>query len=120
MKKISFFWSLLAGVLAVVLQIAVFYARFGRWNSDATPLDHALFFVAGALGGALLIFFLNRQVSVAHRWILLAAFLVASPIALLMMVGGGLLGWFGILLFPLITWGLFLLLGAGIGRLVRH
>lgn len=115
MKKISFYWSLLVGVLVVALQIIVFYLRFGHWNTDSSMLDYLLFFVAGTLAGLLLLYFMNHQAVVGRRWILLGAFLLASPLALIMMVGGGLLGPLGVILIPLIPWAAFLLLGAWLG-----
>ena len=109
-----FLWSLQVGVFSVAAQILTFYARFGRWNTDSTFVDYLQFFLAGALGGWILSYFLNRQT--AKSWIILTAFLLASPLALIMMLAGGLLGWFGVLLFPQIPWALFTWLGSLVGR----
>jgi hypothetical protein len=43
-------------------------------------------------------------------------FLLASPIALLAMLGGGLLGPIGVLVFPQIPWALFTWIGSLAGR----
>jgi len=62
------------------------------------------------------VFFLNRHESTRARWIVLIAFLLASPIALIMMLGGGLLGPLGVLIFPQFPWGIFMGLGSLVGR----
>ena len=68
MKKISLYWALLIGLLSLAAQIITFYVRFGRWNMISGVLDYVLFFIAGALGGWILIYFLNKQASTARRW----------------------------------------------------
>jgi hypothetical protein len=120
MKKVSFYWALLVGLLIVIAQVITFYLRFGRWNTNAFFLDYLLIFLAGALGGLILIYFLNRQPSSDARFIVLIAFLLASPIALFMMIAGGLLGIPGILIFPQIPWALFTWIGSLVaGRVSR-
>jgi len=116
MKKTQIFGALLVGLLSVVAQIAVFYVRFGTWNAYSTVLDYILFFGAGTLGGLILIYFLNRQNSKTARLVTLLAFLLASPIALVMMAGGGLLGSVGVLVYPQIPWTLFAWLGGLVGN----
>jgi hypothetical protein len=48
--------------------------------------------------------------------VVLIAFLLVSPVAMLFMLGGGLLGWNGILLFPQIPWALFTWIGSLVGK----
>lgn len=115
MKKTQIFWALLVGLLSVIAQITVFYVRFGKWNPYSTALDYILFFVAGTLGGLILIYFLNRQNS-KTAWVTLLAFLLASPIAWVMMIGGGMLGSIGILVYPQIPWTLSGWLGGLVGN----
>jgi hypothetical protein len=103
-------------VLSVVAQIAVFYVRFGEWNAHSTVLDYILFFVAGTLGGLILFYFLNRQTSKTARSVTLLAFLLASPIALVMVISGGSLGPIGVLVYPQIPWTLFVWLGGLVGN----
>lgn len=117
MKHIPVSWSFLVGLLSVAAQMVIFYVRFGRWNTDSALLDFLLLFAAGAIGGWILIFFLNRQTSTAARLIVLAAFLIATPIAFFFMIGGGLLGWIGVLVFPQIPWALFTWIGSLAGKL---
>jgi hypothetical protein len=119
-RTISAYWAFVVGLLAIVVQVLTFYLRFGRWNTDARFAEYLFFFLAGALGGSILIFFLNRQASVTVRWIVLAGFLIASPVALFMMVGGGLLGPLGVLVFPQIPWALFTWLGSWVGKLISR
>ena len=115
MKKFPFFAALLVGLLSVATQISVFYVRFGKWNASSTVLDFILFFVSGTFGGLILIYFLNRQNSKTAWSLTLIAFLLASPIALMMMISGGLLGSIGVLVFPQIPWALFSWLGGKVG-----
>lgn len=115
MRKTQIFGVLLVGFLSVVAQISVFYVRFGKWNAFSV-LDYILFFVAGTLGGLILVYFLNRQNSKTARSVTLLAFLLASPIALVMMLGGGLIGSIGVLVYPQIPWTLFAWLGGLVGN----
>jgi hypothetical protein len=116
MKTASWRWVLVMGLLSVAAQIVIFQARFGHWNTDSTITDYLLFFLAGALGGWILAFFLNRQASRTARRTVWIAFLLASPFALLMMIAGGLLGPFGVLIFPQIPWTIFPWVGSWLGR----
>jgi hypothetical protein len=120
MKMISVYWSLLVGLLAVAAQVITYFVRFGHWNTVSPFEDYLFFFLAGTLGGWILIYFLNRQASTAARWIVLVAFLLASPIALTVMIAGGLLGGFGVFLFPQVPWTLSSLLGSWVGRFVSR
>ena len=115
-NRIPFEWALLVGLLAVAAQAVTFYLRFDRWNTDAFIVDYLLIFLAGALGGLILIYFLNSQSSLDARFIVVIAFLLASPIALFMMIGGGLLGIPGILNLPQIPWALFTWIGSFVGQ----
>jgi len=112
----SWRWVLGVGLFSVAAQILLFYARFGHWNTYSSFTDYLLFFLAGALGGWILTFFLNRQFSSANRWAVWIAFLLAIPIALLMMLAGGLLGPLGVLIFPQIPWAIFTWVGSWVGR----
>lgn len=116
MRKTQILGALLVGLLSVVAQIVVFYVRFGEWNAYATVFDYILFFVAGTLGGLILIYFLNRQNSKTAWSVTLLAFLLASPIALVMMIGGGLLGSIGVLVYPQIPWTLSAWMGGLVGN----
>ena len=120
MKTVSYYWAMLVGLLTIVAQVVTFYLRFGRWNTDAFIVDYLIIFLAGALGGLILIYFLNRQSSSDARWIVLIAFLLASPLALFMMIGGGLLGLLGILTLPQIPWALSTWLGSLIGKRISR
>lgn len=119
MKKNHIFIALFVGLLSVAAQIAVFFVRFGKWNASSTVLDYILFFVSGSLGGVILIYFLNRQNSKTARLMTLLAFLLASPVALIMMISGGLLGSIGVLMFPQIPWALFAWLGGMVGNILE-
>jgi hypothetical protein len=109
-------WVLGVGLLSVAAQIVLFYIRFGRWNTDSTFTDYLLFFLAGALGGWILTIFLNRQASTASRRAVWIAFLLASPLALLLMLAGGVLGPLGVLILPQIPWLVSAWIGSWVGR----
>ena len=118
LQKVSLYWALLVGLLSPVAQALEYYFRFDRWNTDATITEYLLFFLAGTLGGVILIFFMNRQASTMRRWVVLIAFLLASWIALIMMIAGGLLGPIGVLLFPQIPWALFTWIGSLVAKFI--
>ena len=120
MKKVSLVWAFVVGLLVVAAQVLTFYIRFGRWNTNAFFVDYLLIFFAGTLGGLILIYFLNRQPSSDARFIVTIAFLLGSPLALIMMIAGGLLGVLGILIFPQIPWALFTWIGSLVGRRVSR
>ena len=120
MKKLSLYWALLLGLLSCVVQAVTFYLRFDMWNGSASAVDYLLFFVAGTLGGLILIYFLNRQASMTAWWVELIVFLLATPVALMFMIGGGLLGPLGVLIFPQIPWVLFAWLGGLIAKFVTR
>ena len=111
-RSLSFSWSLVVGLLSIVVQVVVFYIRFGFFNTQASFANYVCFFLAGTLGGCILIYFLNLQTSPRARRVVLIAFLLASPLALIMMLAGGLLGPIGALIAPQIPWSLFTWLGA--------
>ena len=115
MKPIPLYWALSVGLLSIAAQVLTYFLRFGRLNTQASFAEYILFFLAGSIGGAILIFFLNQQSRARARWMVLAAFLLVSPIAFLMMLGGGLFGPLGILLWPQIPWALFTWIGSLLG-----
>jgi len=119
MKKIPLYFSFLVGLLTIVYQVVAFNVRFGRLNTDSSIVDYILFFLAGSIGGWILVMFLNRQASVPKRWVVLIAFLLATPVAMIFILFGGSLGWIGVLIFPQIPWALVTWIGSLVGRLVK-
>ena len=120
LQKVPLYWALLVGLLSAAAQALTYYFRFDRWNTEATITEYFLFFLAGTLGGMILIFFMNRQASTRRRWVVLIAFLLASWIALIMMIAGGLLGPIGVLLFPQIPWALFTWIGSWLAKFIAR
>ena len=116
MNKIPLTWSLPIGVSAVLAQMLFYFIRFKELNSQATFEEYILFFVSGLLGGLILLFFLNRQTSLTGRRTVWIGFLLAAPLALILMLAGGLLGPLGVLIIPQIPWALF----AWIASLIGH
>jgi hypothetical protein len=115
MKPIALSWAPSVGFLSIVAQVLTYFLRFRQLNAQASPGEYILFFLSGTLGGAILLFFLNRQKRARAWWIVFGAFLLATPIALFMMLGGGLFGPLGILLWPQIPWALFTWIGSLLG-----
>jgi len=107
----------LIGLLFSVLQVAIYYLRFGQLNPYAPLTDYLLFFLAGSLGGLALIAFLRRSGRQAVKWSVTLAFLLGTPLAFLGSLGGGLLGQLGVLLFPVVIWTVFSALGYRFGRI---
>ena len=120
MKKGSWTLAFGVGLFCVAAQILLFYARFGRWNTDSSYRDYMLFFLAGALGGWMLTFFLNSQPASANRRAMWIAFLLASPLALSMMLVGGIIGPLGVLILPQIPWATFMWVGSWLGKLAAR
>jgi hypothetical protein len=116
-KKISYWWAVPIGLVFPALQALIYFLRFGGWNPYAGWLDYVLFFTAAALGGLVLIAFLRASRAPAARWIVLGAYLLATPFALMGMLAGGLLGPLGVILFSLVIWAVFTAIGYFVGRL---
>ena len=110
-KTIPYWWSLPIGFVYPILQVMIYLFRFGKLNTLASPLDYLIYFIAGVTGALLLIFFLRRSRKRMGRWVILGTYLLAAPLALAGMVGGGLLGPIGVILFSLVPWALFIWLG---------
>jgi len=119
-REFSYWWAVLIGLFFPILQDLIYYLRFGILNPYAGLQDYVLFFLAGALGGLILIALLRRSRTNAAKWSVLLAFLLATPLATLGMLGGGLFGFFGIVLLPAAIWAIITGIGYGIGRLVSR
>lgn len=116
MNSKSYMSALVVGIATVLWQVVTFFLRFGRMNTDSGILDYVMFFLAGAVGGLILVFFLNKQTSSRGWWIVMAAFVLAFPVAMIFVLGGGLLGYIGIILFPQIPWAIATWFGSMIGK----
>ena len=114
--RLSFAWAILVGLLSIVAQVVTFYVRFGFFNTQASFANYVSFFLAGTLGGLILMWFLNRETSPRGRRMALIAFLLASPLALIMMLVGGLFGPVGVLIAPQIPWALFTWIGTLVSK----
>jgi hypothetical protein len=60
-KKPSFLWALAVGLVFPVLQVLIYFVRFGGLNPEAPLSDYLLFFLGGFLAGVGLIYFLRRS-----------------------------------------------------------
>ena len=116
MNKKSFYWALGVGTFSILWQVFTFYFRFGQFNPYALWQDYLIFFLAGALGGLVLSLFLNRAKANNAWWAVLIVFILATPIAMTLMVAGGLYGLAGILLAPLLPWTLITWIGSLVGK----
>ena len=118
MKQVPLYWALVVGLFAIAAQVVWFSFRFGHWNIDASVTDYIIFFLAGTFGGVMLIYFLNRQASIVQRWVVLIAFLLASPVAVFLMLLGGWYGSPGILISPQIPLAILTWTGSLVAKLV--
>ena len=116
-RELSYWWTIVIGLLFPILQGAIYYIRFGILNPYAPLIDYILFFLAGTLGGLVLIALLQRSHTKAAKWSVIVAYLLGTPIAFLGSLGGGLFGPVGVILLPVIIWAIFTAIGFGVGRL---
>jgi hypothetical protein len=119
-KNIPYGWAALIGLLMPVLQIIIFYFRFGKFNQDSSLFDYVMFFLAGALGGLILIALLRRSRTQPAKWIVVIAFILATPIALTGMVVGGLVGPIGVLFMSAMLWTIITGMGFLVGRFLSR
>lgn len=95
----SYPWAVLYGFYLYLIFQTVFLFRFGRINTDVNILD--LFIVlVGVLSVALFMYFGNK-VGDKRKWLFIP-FVIAVPFSYIGMLGGGLLGPVGILLYGMI------------------
>ncbi len=97
-KKVSFLWALAVGLLFIVLNLVLFLLRFGVSNTEASLIDYVMIFLAGALIGTVLVYFLRRSVNKTVYNSTLIAFVFSLPFALFGMMFGGVVGGIGIFL----------------------
>jgi hypothetical protein len=97
-KKISFVWSLGAGLLFVVLSLGVFLSGLGGMNADVSAADYVMIFLAGALIGVVAVYFLRRSESPSIYRATLIACIVSLPFAMFGVIFGGIVGGIGIFL----------------------
>lgn len=119
-EGISYGWAALIGVFFPVLQGSIYYIRFGMRNPYADLLDYSLFFLAGALGGTILITLLRFSRNKLTNRSVIAAFLLSSPLAVMGMLAGSLFGLFGVILLPGAIWAIFTGIGFGLGRFLSR
>lgn len=98
-KTPSFLWAIPLGFLYPVLQVLIFYLRFGRLNQDSAFTDYASFFLSGALGAVLFIYFLRRSEEKPIRSLVMSGYAISLPLALFAMILGGLFGIIGVVIF---------------------
>ncbi len=115
-KKPSYFWSAPLSLLPPVLQAVIYYYGFGRINSISGYQDYFWFFLSGLAGGILFIAFLRLSPNRLTQQIVIAAYILAYPASIAVMIIGGLFGPIGVVLLPLVPWSLLMFGGYLIGR----
>ncbi len=120
MKPLPLWWSLPVGLVSVIWQVVAYYVRFGQVNPYATFREYVWFFIGGSLGGLILVMFVNGQTSMRARWSVFTAFALATPVAMIFMVGGGLFGLVSVLIFPQIPWLIFTWVGSLVGKFLMR
>jgi DMSO reductase anchor subunit len=116
-RELSYWWAAAIGLLFPILQALIYYIRFGILNPYAPLIDYILFFLAGTLGGLILIALLRRSETKSAKWSVSLAYLLGTPVAFLGSLGGGLFGPVGVILLPTIIWAVFSLIGYWLGSL---
>ncbi len=119
-KKISYVWAILIGLLMPVLQMVIFYLRFGEVNLDDSLFDYMIFFLAGTLGGLILVSFLRLSKSKAAKWSVSLAFILATPMAIIGMIVGGMIGPLGSLFMSAMLWAVITSMGYFVGRFLSR
>lgn len=97
-KKPSFLWALAVGLLFPILQVVIDLFRFGTLDPESQPSDYLVSFLAGALIGVGLVYFLRRSESKGATRAVVIAFVLSLPFALFGLVVGGMVGAVGALL----------------------
>jgi hypothetical protein len=97
-KKPSFLWALAIGLAFPLLQVLIYFVRFGGLNPEAPLTDYLLFLLGGVFAGAGLIYFLRRSETAGISRAVIIAFIVSVPLAMFGMVVGGAIGPIGALI----------------------
>lgn len=115
--KYSYPYAVALGLLYYPLQQALFYLRFQRFNTSFYPIDLALIIV-GACAFLMLFRVLRKtehQKEQLLQWFLFLVF--GIPCSVIGSIGGGMLGYPGVLIFGLAPVAIVLLIGKGIAKL---
>jgi hypothetical protein len=97
-KKPSFLWALAVGLLFLILQVVIFLIRFGKVDTEAAFTDYLGFFIAGALIGLGLIYFLRRSKTAGVFRAVIIGFVIGLPFGVFGMVLGGTVGMIGVIM----------------------
>jgi hypothetical protein len=97
-KKPSFWWSLAVGLAFPILQVVIYLIRFGSLDSGAAFIDYIGLFIAGALIGLGLIYFLRKSDSGKVLRAVIIGFVIGLPFSVFGMVVGGMVGVVGVIL----------------------
>ena len=118
-KDIYYWWAVPIGLVFALLQPLVNFYGFREAYPYVSLTSYFWFFLAGTAGGLVLITFLLASTDWIAQGIVVSAFLLATPISeYAMLIGGGRLGFLGVVLFPLLPWALISGLGYLIGRAI--
>lgn len=97
-KKVSFIWVPVIGLTFVVLSLIVFLSGLGGLKADVSITDYVIIFLAGALIGVVLVYFLRRSELPAVYRSTIIGFVASLPFTLFGILFGGVVGGIGILL----------------------
>lgn len=98
-RYLAYPWSLLFGFYYYVLFQFIYLLRFGSFNTRVSYLD--AFLVAVGIISVLIFMFFAKKL-IRKRGLLLIPFVLAVPFSAFGALGGGLLGFLGILIFGLV------------------
>jgi hypothetical protein len=87
----KYLWLILLTLLWPLIHVGVFFARFSALPTTQGSWLGAEFLPMGFVGGYALLALLERAKSSAQKWATGIGYLVASPLAFLLSLGGGLI-----------------------------
>jgi len=85
MTKISYWWSVLYGLIFLVIQMGTFYFRYNTLSIEF--VSYILFFIIGLVAGLFVIYMVEKGKSVIS---LNVGAIIALPVALILSIIGGL------------------------------
>lgn len=108
-----YLWSLPVGLAWPVTHVLVFYLRFPENFGLDTVLESWVFVPFGLLGGVVLVMLFSRATTMVGQAAVMIGYLLASPVAFVGSLGGGLI--FHPAIGALLYGGIPLLVGMGLG-----
>ena len=114
MKNTAYLWATVYGAYLYLLFQIMFFARFGRINTQVSVLD-LFIWVVGIVSVLILMFFMRKLPT--RKALMFVPFVIALPFGYVGTMGGGLIGPLGMLILGTIPFAVILAIGFGVVRL---